>query len=95
MMVHEFQIVGLGQWFRYFTATLELAGGITILIPRISAFGAATLLCVDIGAFFAQILVLHMDFIHTLVIGAILGTLIYLQRAQILGPKPTLATYQA
>jgi len=38
------------------------------------------LLAVDVGAFVAQIAVLHGDWIHAIVIGALLGTTIYLQR---------------
>ena len=83
MMVEEFGTIGLGQWFRYFTAALEVTGGITLLIPRVSAFGALVLLCVDAGAFVAQLAVLHGDVIHTLVIGAALVALIYLQRDQL------------
>ncbi len=33
MMVAEFNRVGLGQWFRYFTAFVEIAGGILLLWP--------------------------------------------------------------
>ena len=46
-MVAEFDVVGLGQWFRYFTGIPELVGGLAILIPRISAFAAAAPICVD------------------------------------------------
>ena len=83
MMIDEFEVVGLGQWFRYFTGLLELAGGILVLIPARSVYGALILLLVDIGAFFAQVFVIRMDFIHTLVIGAVILVLIYLQRAQL------------
>lgn len=38
------------------------------------------MLVVDIAAFFAQVLFIHMDWIHTIVIGAILAALAYLQR---------------
>jgi putative oxidoreductase len=86
MMVEEFGKVGLGQWFRYFTAAMEVTGGITLLIPRVSAFGALILLCVDAGAFVAQLAVLHGDVIHTIVIGAALAALIYLQRDQLTRP---------
>ena len=81
MMVAEFDQVGLGQWFRYFTGSLELVGGLAVLVPRFSAFGALMLLLVDAGACVAQVTILHMDWIHTIVIGLILGTLIYAQRA--------------
>jgi putative oxidoreductase len=80
MMVAEFAQVGLGQWFRYFTAALEVVGGISIFIPRASIIGAATLLLVDTGAFIAQISVLHVDWIHTVIIGALLVLLVQLQR---------------
>jgi putative oxidoreductase len=80
MMIEEFEAVGLGQWFRYLTGALELAGCIAILFPSISLFGAALLLAVDVGAFVAQIAILHHDWIHTVVIGVLLATVIYLQR---------------
>jgi putative oxidoreductase len=80
MMVSEFDQVGLGQWFRYLTGFLELAGAVVLLVPRFSPYGAILLLLVDIGAFFAQVTVLHMDWIHTVVIGLILATIIYLKR---------------
>ncbi len=79
MMVAEFETVGLGQWFRYVTGLLELAGGIAILIPATSILGAALLLCIDIGAFVAQIAVIHQDWIHCIVIGALLALTIWLQ----------------
>ena len=84
MMVQEFNVIGWGQWLRYFTGILELVGAIALLIPSVSAFGALILLAVDVGAFFAQLLILHQDVIHTIVIGLLLGGLVYLQRQQIL-----------
>lgn len=83
MMVEEFGKVGLGQWFRYVTGALEVIGGIALLVPRVSVLGALVLLCVDAGAFVAQVAVLHGDWIHTIVIGLILVVLIYLQRDQL------------
>jgi putative oxidoreductase len=85
-MITEFDAIGLGQWFRYLTGALEVVGGIGILVPSVSVFGAILLLAIDAGAFVAQVAVLHMDWIHTIVIGAILGTVIYLQRHQISNP---------
>jgi putative oxidoreductase len=49
-------------------------------VPSVSVFAAIVLLAVDVGAFVTQIAVLHGDWIHTVVIGAILASLIYLQR---------------
>ena len=61
MEVDAFAMLPVGQWFRYLVGLLELAGGISVLIPTISGLGAIVLLVVDVGAFFAQILFLHQD----------------------------------
>ena len=82
MEVAAFDQVGLGQWFRYFVGTLEVVGGIAILVPRFSIVGAGVLLFVDIGAFVAQITVLHQDWIHAVVVAVLLVLLIELQRRE-------------
>lgn len=79
-MVAEFETVGLGTWFRYFTGALELVGGAALLFPRSSILGAMILLAVDVGAFVAQLTILHMGWLHCVVIGGLLLALIYLQR---------------
>jgi putative oxidoreductase len=83
-MIAEFDTLGLGQWFRYFTGAVELIGGLVILIPRISVFGAVLLLIIDIGAFVAQVTILHMGWIHCVVVGALLALLIYLEPSALL-----------
>jgi uncharacterized membrane protein YphA (DoxX/SURF4 family) len=84
-MVDEFAKVGLGQWFRYFTAACELTGAGLLLRPRTVAFGAALLTCVCIGAFCAQLLVLHQDIVHTIVFATILAGIGWTKRDQIVG----------
>src|SRR3984893_15989337 len=42
-MVGLFEAIGIGQWFRYLTGTLEVAGAILLLIPRTSGLGALML----------------------------------------------------
>ena len=81
-MVAEFDAVGLGQWFRYFTAVLEIGGSILLLVPRTTFFGAALLALVCVGAFFAQVLVLHQDWIHAVVMAAVLMAIAWSQRGQ-------------
>ena len=65
------------------TGALEVVGALALVTPFVSGVGALLLLCVDVGAFFAQIALIHGDWIHTIVIGAILAALVYWQRAQI------------
>jgi uncharacterized membrane protein YphA (DoxX/SURF4 family) len=56
--VDGFARLGLGQWFRYFTGAVELAGAIGLLIPRLSALAALGLVGVMVGAVITHILVL-------------------------------------
>ena len=49
-LVGLFEAIGLGQWFRYLTGTLEVVGAILLLIPRTSGLGALMLAGVMICA---------------------------------------------
>jgi putative oxidoreductase len=49
-LVGLFDAIGLGQWFRYLTGTLEVGGAIMLLIPRTSGLGALMLVGVMAGA---------------------------------------------
>jgi len=40
-----FQDVGWGQWFRYFTGVVEIAGGVLTFIPWTASVGLALLAC--------------------------------------------------
>jgi uncharacterized membrane protein YphA (DoxX/SURF4 family) len=82
-MVDEFERVGLGQWFRYFTAVLELSGAALLLWPSTTAFGALLLAVVSMGAFLAQLLVLHADVIHAIVLLVVLGAILWTHRSQL------------
>lgn len=57
--VHVFNDIGLGQWFRYFTAAFEIAGGILCLIPRTTALGLALLGATMLGAMGIHIFIFH------------------------------------
>jgi uncharacterized membrane protein YphA (DoxX/SURF4 family) len=83
MMVKEFAEVGLGQWFRYVTGLLELTGAVLLLWPGRTAYGAGLLACVCTGAFFAQLLFIHVDVIHTIVLTAIFVTITWFHRYQL------------
>ena len=49
-MVDMFEKIGFGQWFRYLTGSLEVAGAVLLLLPRTAAFGGWLLAAVMIGA---------------------------------------------
>lgn len=56
-LVGLFDAIGLGQWFRYLTGTLEVAGAILLLIPRTSGLGALMLAGVMAGAVMTHLFV--------------------------------------
>ena len=45
-----FAQIGFGQWFRYFTGVLQIAGGVLVLIPRTFPVGIIILACTMLGA---------------------------------------------
>jgi len=56
-LVGLFQAIGIGQWFRYLTGSLEVAGAILLLIPRTSGLGALLLAGVMVGAIITHIFI--------------------------------------
>jgi putative oxidoreductase len=83
MLVEEFQHIGLGQWFRYFTGTLELLGAFLILVPSLAAFGAALLICIMIGATIAHLFVIGGSPLPALVLLALSAMVAFAKRSQI------------
>jgi putative oxidoreductase len=49
-LVGLFEAIGLGQWFRYLTGALEVAGALLLVIPRTSGLSALMLAGVMTGA---------------------------------------------
>ncbi|WP_370948732.1 DoxX family protein [Amycolatopsis sp. cg5] len=48
--VKKFDEIGFGQWLRYVTGVLEIAGGLGLLIPRLCGLAALGLVGVLAGA---------------------------------------------
>jgi uncharacterized membrane protein YphA (DoxX/SURF4 family) len=59
-MVALFAAVGLGQWLRYVTGILELAGAGLILVPKTRRIGAALLVTIMLGALTAHLFILQV-----------------------------------
>lgn len=60
MMVDEFGMLGLGQWFRYATGVIEIGSAVLLWVPGMAAYGAALLCCAMVGALIAHATVLGM-----------------------------------
>jgi putative oxidoreductase len=56
-LVGLFETIGLGQWFRYLTGSLEVLGAVLLLVPRLSGLGALLLVPVMLGAVATHLLI--------------------------------------
>jgi putative oxidoreductase len=83
MMVQEFEHIGLGQWFRYFTGGLEVLGALLILTPSLAGFGAVLLMCIMIGATVTHLFVIGGSAVPALVLMALSSIVAYAKRIQI------------
>ena len=57
MMVQMFGLIGLGQWFRYFTGAVELASAVLLLVPSLAFFGGLSLATTMVGAILTHLLI--------------------------------------
>ena len=80
VMVEMFNKVGLGQWFRYFTGLLEVAGAIGLLIPRYAFYAAVLLGIVMVGAIIAHVAVLAGSPAPAAVLLVLSGIIAYLRK---------------
>lgn len=83
MMVQTFEAVGLGQWFRYVTGTVEVTGAILLWVRGREVFGAGLLLATMIGAVLAHVFVIGPSAVPALVLGTIAAFTAYAYRDQI------------
>jgi len=81
-MVIVFTKIGFGQWFRYLTGTLEIAGAFLILFPRTAFWGGVLLSCVMLGAVFTHFLLIGGSPVPAIVLLLITATITRLRRSQ-------------
>jgi uncharacterized membrane protein len=58
-MVSLFDAIGLGQWFRYVTGTIEVTSGIALLVPAAAVFGALLLIPTMLGAIVTDVFIVR------------------------------------
>jgi len=59
MWIRTFNEIGLGDWFRYFTGSVQMLGAALVLIPRTCVIGISILASTMLGAALIWIFVLH------------------------------------
>lgn len=83
MMVHTFDAIGVGQWFRYLTGIIEVGGAILLWLPGRQVMAAALLGATMVGAALAHLLVLGPSAMPAAALGLICAAVIYLHRDQL------------
>ena len=81
VMVELFDKVGLGQWFRYFTGTLEVLASIGLLISRYAFYAAVLLAIVMVSAIVAHVTVLGGSPAPAVVLLVLSGIIAYLRKS--------------
>jgi len=82
MMVQTFDAVGLGQWFRYATGLIEIAGAILLWVNGAQFFGSALLAVTMAGAVLAHVFVIGPSAIPALVLGILSVIVVFFHRDQ-------------
>jgi uncharacterized membrane protein YphA (DoxX/SURF4 family) len=71
-----FARIGFGQWFRYATGIVEIAGGILFVLPITCRAGIVLLGSAMVGAIVAHFTVLHdpiLSFVPLILLAAVVG----------------------
>lgn len=76
-MVAIFHAIGFGQWFRYFTGVVEIAGAVMILVPRTAFFGGLWLGGTMLGAVATHLTLIGGSPVPAIVLGLLCALVVY------------------
>jgi uncharacterized membrane protein YphA (DoxX/SURF4 family) len=79
-MVQLFGVIGVGQWFRYLTGTIEVVCGIGILIPAVASWAALALAVTMVGAIITHLFIVGGNPAVPIVLLAVTVTIAWLRR---------------
>jgi putative oxidoreductase len=83
-MIAMFDVIGIGQWFRYATGSLEVLGAILLLVPALAGVGALLLAGVMVGAVATHLFVVGGSPAIPLVLLAALAVVAFVRRQRTL-----------
>ena len=79
-MVGLFDVIGVGQWFRYLTGVIEVGSAVMLLIPSLAFYGAALLVLTMIGAVLTHLFIVGGSPAMALVLLLAVGTIAWARR---------------
>ncbi len=83
-MVGLYDAIGVGQWFRYLTGILEVAGALLLVVPRFAGLGALIVAPVMLGAVLVHLFVVGGSPVVPLVLLVVLAIIAYARRERTL-----------
>jgi hypothetical protein len=89
-MVQVFELIGIGQWFRYVTGMVEIAGAALLLVPRAGFFGGLLLGVTMLFGTATHLLIIGGNPAPAIVLAVLCGFVAYRLR-----PGAALARYRA
>ncbi|MGE4611094.1 MAG: DoxX family protein [Paracoccaceae bacterium] len=82
MMVATFDGVGIGQWFRYVTGAIEVAGAVLLFVPGKVFYGAAMLSVTMLGAIATHLVLIGGSPLPAIILLAITATIAWNNKDQ-------------
>ncbi len=83
-MVGMFNAVGIGQWFRYLTGSIEVGSAVLLFIPSLAGVGALLLVPTMIGALLTHAFIIGGNFGPALVLFVVASIVAYGRRSRTL-----------
>lgn len=79
-MVGLFDVIGVGQWFRYLTGAIEVSAALMLLVPALAFYGAALLIPTMIGAILTHLFIVGGSSATALILLLAVGTVAWVRR---------------
>jgi len=76
LWIRVFTEIGIGQWFRYATGIVEIAGAVLLLMPRATMVAAGLLLPTLVGAFLVHIFIIGIGVPHSVIVAVLFAAVV-------------------
>jgi putative oxidoreductase len=79
--VQLFGAIGIGQWFRYVTGTIEVIGAVLLFVPSLAVFAALALAATMVGAIITHLFIVGGNPAMAIVLLAAATTIAWAKRS--------------
>jgi putative oxidoreductase len=76
-MVATFEAIGVGQWFRYLTGSIEAIGALLLLVPATGLLGGLLLGGTMVGAVISHFIAVPGSPVPAMVLGGLCAVVVY------------------